>query len=33
MTNVDLMDLLHDLCFQPKENQWFEFKSNGIDHE
>ncbi|KAA6337910.1 hypothetical protein EZS27_014038 [termite gut metagenome] len=33
MTNVDLMDLLHDLCSQQKENQWFEFKSNGIDHE
>lgn len=33
MTNEDLIDLLHDLCAQPREQQWLEFKSNGIDHE
>lgn len=33
MTNIDLIDLLHDLCSQPQEQQWLEFKSNGIDHE
>ncbi|KAA6320263.1 hypothetical protein EZS27_029939 [termite gut metagenome] len=33
MTNPDLIDLLKDLCAQPREQQWFEFKSNGIDHE
>jgi ATP-dependent DNA helicase RecG len=33
MTNTDLIDLLKDLCIQPREQQWLEFKSNGIDHE
>lgn len=33
MTNIDLIDLLHDLCSQPQEQQWLEFKSNGTDHE
>jgi ATP-dependent DNA helicase RecG len=33
MTNTDLIDLLHDLCAQPREQQWLEFKLNGIDHE
>jgi ATP-dependent DNA helicase RecG len=33
MTNTDLIDLLKDLCTQPREQQWLEFKSNGIDHE
>ncbi|MDR1973971.1 MAG: putative DNA binding domain-containing protein [Bacteroidales bacterium] len=33
MTNTDLINLLHDLCSQPREQQWLEFKSNGIDHE
>jgi ATP-dependent DNA helicase RecG len=33
MTNENLIDLLHDLCTQPREQQWLEFKSNGIDHE
>ncbi|OAV73660.1 Divergent AAA domain protein [Bacteroidales bacterium Barb6] len=33
MTNTDLIDLLKDLCSQPREQQWLEFKSNGIDHE
>lgn len=33
MTDTDLIDLLHDLCSQPQEQQWLEFKSNGTDHE
>ncbi|KAA6302297.1 MAG: hypothetical protein EZS26_001410 [Candidatus Ordinivivax streblomastigis] len=33
MSNTDLIDLLKDLCTQPREQQWLEFKSNGIDHE
>jgi ATP-dependent DNA helicase RecG len=33
MTDTDLIDLLHDLCTQPQEQQWLEFKSNGTDHE
>jgi predicted HTH transcriptional regulator len=33
MTASDLIDLLHDLCSQPQEQQWLEFKLNGADHE
>ncbi|MDR2628296.1 MAG: ATP-binding protein, partial [Dysgonamonadaceae bacterium] len=33
MTNSDLIELLHDLCSQPQEQQWLEFKLNGTDHE
>jgi len=33
MTYSDLIDLLSDLCSQPQEQQWLEFKLNGIDHE
>ncbi|MDR2650839.1 MAG: putative DNA binding domain-containing protein [Prevotellaceae bacterium] len=33
MTETDLIELLHDLCTQPQEQQWLEFKLNGIDHE
>ncbi|MDR0864744.1 MAG: putative DNA binding domain-containing protein [Candidatus Symbiothrix sp.] len=33
MNDSDLIDLLKDLCAQPREQQWLEFKSNGIDHE
>jgi len=34
MTTVEeLVELLKDLCSQPQEQQWLEFKSNGIDHE
>ncbi|MDR3245681.1 MAG: putative DNA binding domain-containing protein, partial [Prevotellaceae bacterium] len=33
MIDADLIDLLHDLCAQQQEQQWLEFKSNGIDHE
>jgi hypothetical protein len=32
MTETDLIELLQDLCAQPKEQQWLEFKLNGIDH-
>ncbi|KAA6341238.1 hypothetical protein EZS27_010953 [termite gut metagenome] len=33
MTDTDLINLLKDLCSQPREQQWLEFKSNSIDHE
>ena len=33
MTNSDLIELLRDLCSQPHEQQWLEFKLNSIDHE
>jgi hypothetical protein len=33
MTELDLIELLHDLCSQPQEQQWLEFKLNGADHE
>jgi ATP-dependent DNA helicase RecG len=33
MTCTDLIELLHDLCSQPQEQQWLEFKLNGTDHE
>jgi hypothetical protein len=33
MTLPDLTPLLHDLCSQPQEQQWLEFKLNGTGHE
>jgi ATP-dependent DNA helicase RecG len=33
MTTLDLTPLLHDLCSQPQEQQWLEFKLNGAGHE
>ena len=33
MTTTDLIDLLYNLCSQPHEQQWLEFKLNGTDHE
>jgi ATP-dependent DNA helicase RecG len=33
MTETDLIELLQDLCAQPQEQQWLEFKLNSIDHE
>jgi ATP-dependent DNA helicase RecG len=33
MVEADLIELLQDLCTQLQEQQWLEFKLNGIDHE
>jgi ATP-dependent DNA helicase RecG len=33
MIETDLIELLQNLCAQSQEQQWLEFKLNGIDHE